>query len=102
MKKLLKVLIITGLLLAFSVTACGCQSTSQTTSNSSDIVQSSEVETTPSSDKSETKLNIPEEVMPALDIKQNGGGDELSAFYGAQEISRLGLFSIKFECKGSY
>ena len=97
MKKLLKVLIITGLLLAVSVTACGCQSTSQTTSNSSDIVQSSEVETTPSSDKSETKLNIPEEVMPALDIKQNGGGDELSAFYGAQEISRLGLFSIKFE-----
>ena len=102
MKKLLKVLIITGLLLAVSVTACCCQSTSQTTSNSSDIVQSSEVETTPSSDKSETKLNIPEEVMPALDIKQNGGGDELSAFYGAQEISRLGLFSIKFECKGSY
>lgn len=35
--------------------------------------------------------------MPALDINQNGGGDELSAFYGAKEISKLGLFSIKFE-----
>lgn len=35
--------------------------------------------------------------MPALDIKQNGGGDEQSAFYGAQEISKLGLFSQKFE-----
>lgn len=35
--------------------------------------------------------------MPALDIKQIGGGDEQSAFYGAQEISKLGLFSQKFE-----
>lgn len=97
MKKSLKVLIITGLLLAVSVTVCGCQSTPQTTPSSSDIVQSSEVESASNSDKSETKLNIPEEIMPALDTRENGGGDELSAFYGAQEISKLGLFSTKFE-----
>lgn len=97
MKKSLQALIITGLLLTVFGTMCGCQSTVQTSQSSSDIIQSSEVEAASNSDKSETKLNIPEEVMPALDIKQNGGGDELSAFYGAQEISRLGLFSIKFE-----
>ena len=97
MKKALNVLIITGLLLAVSVTVCGCQSTPQTSQSSSDIVQSSENKTTLSSSESEVKLDIPEEIMPALDINQNGGGDELSAFYGAQEISKLGLFSIKFE-----
>ena len=97
MKKSLQALIITGLLLTVFGTMCGCQSTVQTSQSSSDIIQSSEVEAASNSDKSETKLNIPEEAMPALDIKKNGGGDELSAFYGAQEISRLGLFSIKFE-----
>lgn len=97
MKKALNVLIITGLLLAVSVTVCGCQSTPQTSQSSSDIVQSSENKTTLSSSESEVKLDIPEEIMPALDINQNGGGDELSAFYSAQEISKLGLFSIKFE-----
>lgn len=97
MKKSLQALIITGLLLTVFGTMCGCQSTVQTSQSSSDIIQSSEVETTPSSDKSKTKLDIPEEIMPALDIKQNGGGDEQSAFYGAQEISKLGLFSPKFE-----
>lgn len=78
-------------------TMCGCQSTVQTSQSSSDIIQSSEVEVASNSGKSETKLDIYEEKMPALDIKQNGGGDEQSAFYGAQEISKLGLFSQKFE-----
>lgn len=97
MKKSLQALIITGLLLTVFGTMCGCQSTVQTSQSSSDIIQSSEVEAASNSGKSETKLDIPEEIMPALDIKQNGGGDEQSAFYGAQEISKLGLFSPKFE-----
>lgn len=97
MKKSLQALIITGLLLTVFVTMCGCQSTAQTSQSSSDIIRSSEVEATSNSGKSETKLDIHEEKMPALDIKQNGGGDEQSAFYGAQEISKLGLFSQKFE-----
>lgn len=97
MKKSLQALIITGLLLTVFGTMCGCQSTVQTSQSSSDIIQSSEVEAASNSGKSETKLDIHEEKMPALDIKQNGGGDEQSAFYGAQEISKLGLFSQKFE-----
>ena len=97
MKKSLQALIITGLLLSVFGTMCGCQSTVQTSQSSSDIIQSSEVEVASNSGKSETKLDIYEEKMPALDIKQNGGGDEQSAFYGAQEISKLGLFSQKFE-----
>lgn len=97
MKKSLQALIITGLLLTVFGTMCGCQSTVQTSQSSSDIIQSSEVEVASNSGKSETKLDIYEEKMPALDIKQNGGGDEQSAFYGAQEISKLGLFSQKFE-----
>lgn len=97
MKKSLQALIITGLLLTVFGTMCGCQSTVQTSQISSDIIQSSEVEVASNSGKSETKLDIYEEKMPALDIKQNGGGDEQSAFYGAQEISKLGLFSQKFE-----
>ena len=97
MKKSLQALIITGLLLTVFGTMCGCQSTVQTSQSSSDIIQSSEVEVASNSGKSETKLDIYEEKMPALDIKQNGGGDEQSAFYGAQEISNLGLFSQKFE-----
>lgn len=97
MKKSLQALIITGLLLTVFGTMCGCQSTVQTSQSSSDIIQSSEVEVASNSGKSETKLDIHEEKMPALDIKQNGGGDEQSAFYGAQEISKLGLFSQKFE-----
>ena len=97
MKKSLQALIITGLLLTVFGTMCGCQSTAQTSQSSSDIIRSSEVEATSNSGKSETKLDIHEEKMPALDIKQNGGGDEQSAFYGAQEISKLGLFSQKFE-----
>lgn len=97
MKKSLQALIITGLLLTVFATMCGCQSTVQTSQSSSDIIQSSEVEVASNSGKSETKLDIYEEKMPALDIKQNGGGDEQSAFYGAQEISKLGLFSQKFE-----
>ena len=97
MKKSLQALIITGLLLTVFGTMCGCQSTVQTSQSSSDIIQSSEVEVASNSGKSETKLDINEEKMPALDIKQNGGGDEQSAFYGAQEISKLGLFSQKFE-----
>lgn len=97
MKKSLQALIITGLLLTVFGTMCGCQSTVQTSQSSSDIIQSSEVEAALNSGKSETKLDIHEEKMPALDIKQNGGGDEQSAFYGAQEISKLGLFSQKFE-----
>ena len=97
MKKSLQALIITGLLLTVFGTMCGCQSTVQTSQSSSDIIQSSEVEVASNSGKSETKLVIHEEKMPALDIKQNGGGDEQSAFYGAQEISKLGLFSQKFE-----
>lgn len=97
MKKSLQALIITGLLLTVFGTMCGCQSTVQTSQSSSDIIQSSEVEVASNSGKSETKLDIYEEKIPALDIKQNGGGDELSAFYGAQEISKLGLFSQKFE-----
>lgn len=97
MKKSLQALIITGLLLTVFGTMCGCQSTVQTSQSSSDIIQSSEVEAASNSGKSETKLDILEEIMPALDIKQNGGGDEQSAFYGAQEISKLGLFSPKFE-----
>ena len=97
MKKSLQALIITGLLLTVFGTMCGCQSTVQTSQSSSDIIQSSAVEVASNSGKSETKLDIYEEKMPALDIKQNGGGDEQSAFYGAQEISKLGLFSQKFE-----
>lgn len=97
MKKSLQALIITGLLLTVFGTMCGCQSTVQTSQSSSDIIQSSEVEAASNSGKSETKLDIHEEKMPALDIKQNGGGDEQAAFYGAQEISKLGLFSQKFE-----
>lgn len=97
MKKSLQALIITGLLLTVFGTMCGCQSTVQTSQSSSDIIQSSEVEVASNSGKSETKLDIYEEKMPALDIKENGGGDEQSAFYGAQEISKLGLFSQKFE-----
>ena len=97
MKKSLQALIITGLLLTVFGTMCGCQSTVQTSQSSSDIIQSSEVEVASNSGKSETKLDIYEQKMPALDIKQNGGGDEQSAFYGAQEISKLGLFSQKFE-----
>ena len=97
MKKSLQALIITGLLLTVFGTMCGCQSTVQTSQSSSDIIQSSDVEVASNSGKSETKLDIYEEKMPALDIKQNGGGDEQSAFYGAQEISKLGLFSQKFE-----
>lgn len=97
MKKSLQALIIKGLLLTVFGTMCGCQSTVQTSQSSSDIIQSSEVEAASNSGKSETKLDIHEEIMPALDIKQNGGGDEQSAFYGAQEISKLGLFSQKFE-----
>lgn len=97
MKKSLQALIITGLLLTVFGTMCGCQSTVQTSQSSSDIIQSSEVEAASNSGISETKLDIHEEKMPALDIKQNGGGDEQSAFYGAQEISKLGLFSQKFE-----
>lgn len=97
MKKSFQALIITGLLLTVFGTMCGCQSTAQTSQSSSDIIRSSEVEATSNSGKSETKLDIHEEKMPALDIKQNGGGDEQSAFYGAQEISKLGLFSQKFE-----
>ena len=97
MKKSLQALIITGLLLTVFGTMCGCQSTVQTSQSSSDIIQSSEVEVASNSGKSDTKLDIYEEKMPALDIKQNGGGDEQSAFYGAQEISKLGLFSQKFE-----
>ncbi len=97
MKKSLQALIITGLLLTVFGTMCGCQSTVQTSQSSSDIIQSSEVEAASNSGKIETKLDIHEEKMPALDIKQNGGGDEQSAFYGAQEISKLGLFSQKFE-----
>lgn len=97
MKKSLQALIITGLLLTVFGTMCGCQSTVQTSQSSSDIIQSSEVEVASNSGKSETKLDIYEEKMPTLDIKQNGGGDEQSAFYGAQEISKLGLFSQKFE-----
>ena len=97
MKKSLQALIITGLLLTVFGTMCGFQSTVQTSQSSSDIIQSSEVEVASNSGKSETKLDIYEEKMPALDIKQNGGGDEQSAFYGAQEISKLGLFSQKFE-----
>lgn len=83
MKKSLQALIITGLLLTVFGTMCGCQSTVQTSQSSSDIIQSSEVEVASNSGKSETKLDIYEEKMPALDIKQNGGGDEQSAFYGA-------------------
>ena len=97
MKKSLQALIITGLLLTVFGTMCGCQSTVQTSQSSSDIIQSSEVEVASNSGKSETKLDIYEEKMPALDIKQNGGGDEQSAFYGAQEISKLGILSQKFE-----
>lgn len=97
MKKSLQALIITGLLLTVFGTMCSCQSTAQTSQSSSDIIRSSEVEATSNSGKSETKLDIHEEKMPALDIKQIGGGDEQSAFYGAQEISKLGLFSQKFE-----
>lgn len=70
MKKSLQALIITGLLLTVFGTMCGCQSTVQTSQSSSDIIQSSEVEVASNSGKSETKLDIYEEKMPALDIKQ--------------------------------
>lgn len=96
MKKSINILA-AGLLLAVSATMCSCQSTSPTSQSSSDITKSVEDSTTLSSDESNVKLDIAEEEMPALDVTQNGGGDGMSAFYSAQEIARLGLFSTKFE-----
>lgn len=97
MKTTLRTLIATGLLLSLTAGICGCQSSSLNSGNSSQITHSTSASSNSELSSEEVKLDIPEEKMPKFDTTENGGGDELSDFYGIKEAARLGAFPIEFE-----
>ena len=97
MKKTLKTHIAIFSLLAVTVAICGCQSSTSMSQTSSEVTQSLNAETSLNSAEINIKLDITEEEMPELTAHENGGGDELFAFYGIKEAGRLGAFQKEFE-----
>ena len=97
MKKTSKTHIAIFSLLAVTVAICGCQSSTSMSQTSSEVTQSLNAETSLNSAEINIKLDITEEEMPELTAHENGGGDELFAFYGIKEAGRLGAFQKEFE-----
>lgn len=90
-----KILITIAALLAVAATICSCQTAPETYGSTDSSVTSSSCAS--DTEKIDTNLKIEEEIMPELTAHENGGGDELFAFYGIKEAGRLGAFPKEFE-----
>ncbi len=90
-----KILITIAALLAVAATICSCQSAPETSASTASSITSSSCAS--GTEENDTNLKIEEEIMPELTAHENGGGDELFAFYGIKEAGRLGAFPKEFE-----
>lgn len=90
-----KILITIAALLAVAATICSCQTAPETSASTASSITSSSCAS--GTEENDTNLKIEEEIMPELTAHENGGGDELFAFYGIKEAGRLGAFPKEFE-----